>query len=129
MFGDVLDSHMAREFDDIAFERFGVSASRICEIDIDLPDNIAIAAQNTWNIQSDIDLFVPDRQGMEPPQLSSSPADPVPFAVGASKGVCRFFDGEDNRSLLILGTDVPISINTESMIQYACGHTSTSFMC
>jgi hypothetical protein len=50
------------------------------------------------------------------------------LAARASKRMRILFNGKNNCSIPILRTGIMIAVNPEPMVQYTCGHASTSFM-
>jgi hypothetical protein len=126
--GNILNGHVTRQLHDISFKGFRIGKTLIRKADGDLPDKAAQTTKNTGDVQFDIDLFSPDWQCMEPASLEASPGNLPALTARASKRMRILFNGKDYCSISILRAGIMIAVNPEPMVQYACGHASTSFM-
>lgn len=127
--GNILDCHMPCKFNEISFKCSGICSSWIGEAKVDFPGGLALSTRHPRNLQPDIDLLSSDPQSDENSHDFTSTVDNPDMTSGATKSMVFLGDHEANRPLLIFRGDVSIFVNANSMVQYACGHVSPSFMC
>jgi hypothetical protein len=108
MISNILNSHMTSQFKNISFKSSGICPPRIGKAKIDLSDLLAIPTRHPRNPQLNEDLLSPNRQGVKDSHASTLAADVPAAADEATEAMILFCDGEENRPLLVLRTDVPL---------------------
>jgi hypothetical protein len=117
---------MFGQFHDIPLKSTSVGAPSVDKAKFDLAYDTASSTKDSWDLQFEIHLFSPDRQGMEPSKDASFAYDLDTFTARTSQRSRFLLDTEDESPLLVFCFGVSIAVNAESMVQYARGHTSTS---
>jgi hypothetical protein len=119
---------MLGQFNDIALKCSGIRTPGVGEPKCNLANDATGSAHDSWYLQFEIHLLAADRQGMKPSQDGSLAYDLNAFAAWASQRSWFLFDAENESTLLVFSPGVTVAVNAESMVQYARGHTSTSFI-
>jgi hypothetical protein len=120
--GNIGNGHMPAKFQDIAFKGSGVGTALIGKAQFDLTHDITAQTLNTLDRQlNEYRCRANWNCSKSAHDCTSSPYEPR-FAVGAPEGKCVSSDTKDNGAIFKYSANILIAVNTESVIQQACGH-------
>jgi hypothetical protein len=126
MIGDVLYSGSFGKLKNIPFKGFGVSAARVAEPYFNLPDQVASLAENPLNRQGYENRLEPDGNRPKPTQDRSPFNYPATTAMGTDQFIGFVLYGENHCAAFIVGANILIASDAESVIQKTGGHDGAS---
>jgi hypothetical protein len=119
---NALDRHVPTQIQSVALELAGVASLGISEFDCDLPQRIAHQAKHALDGQNDTNRLGTDRDTGKRP-LNSAFTDNLEGAASWTEKVCfPLTNLKDHFTVMVLGADILIATDTESVIQEAGGH-------
>jgi hypothetical protein len=122
MVGDILDGHMAAKCENIAFKGSGIGSALIGESKLDLAHDLATQTLNPLYGQLNVHRDGTNRYRPKSAQYGASPLHGATVAFRAPEPVLASGNPENNGTFLKKSANILIAVNTESVIQQACGH-------
>jgi len=126
MAGHVLDGHMSRQIQDIAFKRLGVGPSRLGKANGRLANGSAVLARQPGNSPFQLDPLVSDRHRTKPPHNHPLPPNVLRATGRTATGLHLALDRKDHTPCSILRSHVTVVTNPKPMVQQARGHVGIS---